>query len=362
MSGRRTRGCTRRSTSRACRSTAARRRKKGKSKELDEAAIVKWIVAWGKSQHGLDVASDAAQHLLDLTGPVFGLLDQNLAKLGAAGSAGQQRRRPSRCRRSSAAGGARGFGSWSMRPPAARRREALTQLDRLLHAGEHPLALVGSLSWSLRRYAAATRIFQQAERAGRKIPLREALTQAGVRDWPIGSLAAAEKRLHPAGPPAGRAALSLAAGAGSGAQGEPFAGRPRAVGAGAARAADGEAIRCEAREGCGSTGGPSRLATHTYAITGEGGTSESHDSMFSGAITRLRQTSHGRKSIIGARRRNFAWRISDCPGTRSKALGASEGNRCEGSRIRELLQTNAGNRVNALAMSKFKGQSRGQAI
>ena len=27
------------------------------------------------------------------------------------------------------------------------------------------------------------------------MPLREALTQAGFRDWPIGSLAAAEKRL-----------------------------------------------------------------------------------------------------------------------------------------------------------------------
>src|SRR5436853_146986 len=71
----------------------------------------------------------------------------------------------------------------------------MAQLDRLLHAGEHPLALVGSLSWSLRRYAAATRIFQQAERAGQKITLREALTQAGFRDWPIGSVAAAEKRL-----------------------------------------------------------------------------------------------------------------------------------------------------------------------
>jgi DNA polymerase III subunit delta len=73
--------------------------------------------------------------------------------------------------------------------------EALAHLDHLLHAGEHPLALVGSMSWSLRRYAAATRIFQQSERAGVKISLREALSKAGVRDWPIGSLAASEKRL-----------------------------------------------------------------------------------------------------------------------------------------------------------------------
>src|SRR5207237_7576263 len=55
--------------------------KKGKSKDIDEAAIAKWIVAWGKSHHGLAMGTDAAQHLLQLTGPVFGLLDQDLAKL-----------------------------------------------------------------------------------------------------------------------------------------------------------------------------------------------------------------------------------------------------------------------------------------
>jgi DNA polymerase III subunit delta len=98
-------------------------------------------------------------------------------------------------------GGWRGKTIWELVDAAAAGEsgEALAQLDRLLHAGEHPLALVGSLAWSLRRYAAATRIFQQAERAGQKISLREALTQAGFRDWPIGSVAAAEKRLQQLG-------------------------------------------------------------------------------------------------------------------------------------------------------------------
>src|SRR5439155_26614711 len=94
-------------------------------------------------------------------------------------------------------GGWRSKSIWDLVDAAAggETAEALGQLDRLLHAGEHPLAIVGSLSWSLRRYAAGTRIFQQAERAGRKISLRESLPKAGVRDWPIGGLAAAEKRL-----------------------------------------------------------------------------------------------------------------------------------------------------------------------
>jgi DNA polymerase-3 subunit delta len=169
-------------------------KQRGKNKEIDEAAIAKWIVAWGKSQHALSLSPDAAQHLLDLSGPVFGLLDQNLAKLallvpqGTKATAEQVQE---------IVGGWRGKSIWELVDAAAAGEagDALTQLDRLLHSGEHPLALVGSLSWSLRRYAAATRIFQQAERAGRKIPLREALAQAGFRDWPAGTLAAAEKRL-----------------------------------------------------------------------------------------------------------------------------------------------------------------------
>jgi DNA polymerase-3 subunit delta len=168
--------------------------KAGKSKEIDEAAITKWIVAWGKSQHRITLTADAAQHLLDLTGPVFGLLDQNLAKLAVLVPA---EAKATAEHVQEIIGGWRSKSIWDLVDSAAagEARDALVQLDRLLHSGEHPLALVGSLSWALRRYAAATRIFQQAERAGQRIAIREALTQAGVRDWPFGALAAAEKRL-----------------------------------------------------------------------------------------------------------------------------------------------------------------------
>src|SRR5437868_1865481 len=168
--------------------------KKGKSKDIDEAAINKWIAAWARSQHNLQLPLDAAQHLLDLTGPVFGLLDQNLAKLALLVPASSKVMTD---QVQEIVGGWRSKTTWDLVDAAAagETADALAQLDRLLHAGEHPLALVGSLSWSLRRYAAATRIFEQAERAGRKIPLRDALSQAGLRDWPLGNIAAAEKRL-----------------------------------------------------------------------------------------------------------------------------------------------------------------------
>jgi DNA polymerase III subunit delta len=168
--------------------------KQGKAKGIDEGTIVKWIVEWGRTQHALAIGKDAAQHLLDLTGPSFGLLDQDLAKLALLVPVGAKAT-PDQVQE--IIGGWRTKSIWDLVDAAADgdAGSALTQLDRLLHAGEHPLALVGSLSWSLRRYAAATRIFQQAERGGQKIPLKEALVQAGVKDWPIGNLAASEKRL-----------------------------------------------------------------------------------------------------------------------------------------------------------------------
>ena len=169
-------------------------RQQGKTKSLDEAAVVKWIVGWGKSQHRLSLDKEAAQLLLDLTGPSFGVLDQDLAKLSLLVKPGEKVTTEAV---QQIVGGWRTKTTWDLVDAAAAgdAGDALVQLDRLLQSGEHPLALVGSISWSLRRYAAATRIFQQAERRGDKLPLKEALSQAGVRDWPFGALAAAEKRL-----------------------------------------------------------------------------------------------------------------------------------------------------------------------
>jgi len=169
-------------------------RMRGNKKEIDEGAICRWIVGWGKSQHGVAMSSEAAQHLLELTGPAFGLLDRNLAKLALLIPSGTKAT-PEQVQE--IVGGWRDKTTFDFVDAAAggETADALAQFDRLLIAGEHPLAIFGSLSWSLRRYAAATRIFQQAERAGHKIPLREALLQAGVKDWPNGTLAAMEKRL-----------------------------------------------------------------------------------------------------------------------------------------------------------------------
>jgi DNA polymerase-3 subunit delta len=169
-------------------------RQQGKSKVLDENAVVGWIMQWADARHGFRIGRDGAQLLLDLSGPIFALLDQNLAKLALfAGSD----KKIGAMTVQEVVGGWRAKSTWDMVDAAANGEagEALVILDKLLQSGEHPLALFGSIAWSLRRYAAATRIFQQAERRGDRMPLREALTQAGFRDWPQGTLKLAEQRL-----------------------------------------------------------------------------------------------------------------------------------------------------------------------
>ena len=169
-------------------------RQAGKNKVIDEKAIASWVIAWGQSRHGITVTRDAAELLVELAGPVFGILDMDLAKLALFVSSGQK----VTCELvQEAIGGWRSQTTWDLVDAAAAgdAGDALVQLDRLLQSGEHPLALLGSIAWSLRRYAAATRVFQEAERRGRRMPLKEALGQAGVRDWPPGTLKKAEERL-----------------------------------------------------------------------------------------------------------------------------------------------------------------------
>ena len=68
-------------------------------------------------------------------------------------------------------GGWRAKTAWTMIEAAldGNAAGALVQLDRLLLAGEEPIALLAMMSGSLRRLAAATRIVEQAEAERRRI-------------------------------------------------------------------------------------------------------------------------------------------------------------------------------------------------
>jgi DNA polymerase III delta subunit len=57
---------------------------------------------------------------------------------------------------------------------------ALAQLDRLIAAGEKPHALLPQMASSLRRFATAMELIESAEANRQRLPLRNALSQAGV--------------------------------------------------------------------------------------------------------------------------------------------------------------------------------------
>jgi DNA polymerase-3 subunit delta len=160
-----------------------------------EARIVKFLVERAKKVHGATLAVAAAEALVEMIGPELGLLDQQVTTLALMAGKDvsvsvelvQQH-----------VGSWRAKTAWEMLDAAALgdARGALEQLERLLAAGEHPISILAQVSSTLRRFAAATRYIQQAERAGRRPNLREALEQAGFKSFTLGK---AEQQLKKIG-------------------------------------------------------------------------------------------------------------------------------------------------------------------
>ncbi|HEY4759972.1 MAG TPA: DNA polymerase III subunit delta [Thermoguttaceae bacterium] len=147
-----------------------------------EARLTKWLVDWAKQQHNIQISAAAADALVELVGPELGLLDQEVAKLVI--SVGEEKRiTPELVGRY--VGSWRAKTAWEMLDAAldGNVREALRQLDRLMTSGEQPVGILGQISASLRRFAAATRLVLQAETAGRRISLSQALERAGVKQF-----------------------------------------------------------------------------------------------------------------------------------------------------------------------------------
>jgi DNA polymerase-3 subunit delta len=172
-------------------------RKAGRGSALDEKRLVAWLAARARSEHQIRISREGVEMLLELVGTDLGLLEQELAKLalyvdeGGEVTAELLRR---------VAGGWRTKTTWEIVDYACdgNAAEALEQLEKLLATGEKPFALFGAISWALRRFAVATRIYEQAEREGRRMAIREALTQAGFRHWPE-ELQKAERQLRQLG-------------------------------------------------------------------------------------------------------------------------------------------------------------------
>jgi DNA polymerase-3 subunit delta len=151
-----------------------------------DARLARWLADWAGHKHRVHLAVPVAEVLVEMVGPELGLLDQELAKLALLAADDKKITLEMIGR---AVGGWRAKTTWEMLDAAldGKTAEAMLQLDRLLAAGEAPVGLLGQISASLRRLAAATRLVLQGEAAGhppgRRTTLAQALAAAGVRPF-----------------------------------------------------------------------------------------------------------------------------------------------------------------------------------
>lgn len=150
----------------------------GRSKTPSLGEVKKWMVSWGKQQHGLKLSGVQATQIVDAVGPDCGLLHQELAKLTLyADDKGALTEELIR----------NNVGSWRTRTiwdiadavADGRIAEALEQLERVFSAGEHPAAVVPQIAWSLRRFGQAANLILQARRHGQPLSAKAAIGQCG---------------------------------------------------------------------------------------------------------------------------------------------------------------------------------------
>ena len=159
---------------------------------LPTAKLGRWLTAWARQAHDIQLTPAAADTLIEMVGPELGLLDQELAKLALVAGPGAKIT-PQQA--GQLVGTWRAKTTWQMLDAVldGHVRQALVELDRLLLAGEQPVAILARIAFSLRRFAGATRVVLAAEAAGRRVGPRQALQQVGVKPFLLES---AERQLR----------------------------------------------------------------------------------------------------------------------------------------------------------------------
>ncbi|MDR3233449.1 MAG: DNA polymerase III subunit delta [Planctomycetaceae bacterium] len=156
-----------------------------------EKEMPKWICRWSEHRYQIHCEIDAADLLFQRIGSEHALLDMELAKLSLTADAKrgitvQQIEQQ--------------VGSWRSRTAfemldcalSAQPAAAVRLLDSLMLAGENAIAVYAQIASALRKLAAATQSILDAESQGKKITVRSALENAGVKGF---VLAKTEKQL-----------------------------------------------------------------------------------------------------------------------------------------------------------------------
>ncbi len=171
--------------------------KRGRSSSRDSKKFNTWVNDWSQTQYQIQLEPAAINLLLDLVDEDLGRMDQELSKLSLFFEPGAKVK-PDKVQEF--VGGWRNQSIWKVVDAAASGNadEAIMLLNRLIQSGEHPLALYGQLSWSLRRFGRAMENITRCERAGQKLNLDAALLDAGFQQWGSG-LDLAKKQLKQLG-------------------------------------------------------------------------------------------------------------------------------------------------------------------
>lgn len=170
-----------------------------RGKELTEfvKSLKMWLVDIAHRKFEVDLQKPAVDLLLDLLPTEVGILYQEVAKLSLLASddkkIGVELVREH-------VGSWRTRKTWDMIDAVAdgNAADALRQLDRLIAAGEEPHALLPQMASTLRKFAAAARQIEQAERRQQRVSLQGALKEAGIIPF---KAAAAEQQLRQIGRP-----------------------------------------------------------------------------------------------------------------------------------------------------------------
>ena len=149
------------------------------AKMLSDSEMPKWVVQQSKSRHKMPCDLTAAKMMVERIGAESGLLDQELAKLVLMADA-QKGITPELVEQA--------VGSWRSQTAfavldsalAGKTAAALGQLDALLLAGEDIDRIFGAFTSSLRKMGIATELILESERRGHKLPVKSALSKAGV--------------------------------------------------------------------------------------------------------------------------------------------------------------------------------------
>ena len=160
-------------------------------KKPAEKQLVTWIRKEAKRRFGFNLPAESAREMVEIIGCEIGVLEQELEKLALVTDT-KTPLTPTQIRER--VGSWRTKKAWDMLDAACDgdANEAIKQLQRLIHAGQHPIAILGQIAHSLRHFALATQIYRRAEKQGRRISLRAALEATGVRHF---FLHDAERRL-----------------------------------------------------------------------------------------------------------------------------------------------------------------------